>query len=283
MSDSGEPYEYVLYIDEAGDDGLKKVLPIDPDGSSEWLCIGAVLIRAENENKVDSWVANIREDIAATQSDVLHFRRLSPMKRRRACVLLAELPCRVFAVCSNKKNMRGHNNERAAKRGSEQWYYNFCVRLLMERVTDFCLRDSRKKYSNSRYVKVVFSMRGGHSYGQTKAYWEVLKAQSAAAMTYLDKRTISHEVLHFNLVDYVPHKENAGLQLADIVASAFYQASHTDGPRWSTEPAIMLEARVAKENDSAADYGLVLQPMPPTKANLTENQKLIFEHYGHVF
>ncbi|MEO8530324.1 MAG: hypothetical protein ABI459_03810, partial [Deltaproteobacteria bacterium] len=44
MSDQVEPYEYVLYIDEAGDDGLKKVMPVDNPGATEWLVIGAVLI-----------------------------------------------------------------------------------------------------------------------------------------------------------------------------------------------------------------------------------------------
>jgi len=32
MSIFSEAYEYVLYIDEAGDDGLKRVSPIDENG-----------------------------------------------------------------------------------------------------------------------------------------------------------------------------------------------------------------------------------------------------------
>lgn len=283
MSDSPEDYEYVLYIDEAGDDGLRKVAPIDKGGSSEWLCIGGVLIRARNEEKVAGWIQDIRDDIDANQSEVLHFRRLSPTKRRRACEMLADLPSRLFAVCSNKKNMRAHQNLRAAKRGGEQWFYNYCVRLLMERVTEFCLADSRKHFGEPRTVKVVFSERGGHSYGQTKAYWELLKLQSYAGTTVLSRRVLRHEVLKFGLVDYVSHKSDVGLQLADIVASAFYQAADTSGPRWSLEPAKALRPKMAVEDGSAADFGVVLQPTPAWKADLSAGQKLIFEFYGYDF
>lgn len=283
MSNSSEPYEYVLYIDEAGDDGLKRVRPLDDTGASEWLVISGVLVRQNNEVSVVDWVRDIRADINARQGPALHFRNLSPTKKKRACELIIEKPVVCFAVCSNKKNMRGHSNERAARMGGKQWFYNFCVRFLMERVTDLCLRDSRKKYGEHRNIKVIFSQRGGHSYGQTKAYWEHLKAQSVAKTTFLDRWVIRHEVLRFGLVDYVPHTSNAGLQLADAVASAFYQACDTLDVKNDPEPAKLLKDKMARSGGSAADYGVVLQPTPPSKANLTPEQQKIFTFYGYDF
>ncbi|SFD19348.1 DUF3800 domain-containing protein [Tropicimonas isoalkanivorans] len=283
MTDEYEPYEYVLYVDEAGDDGLKRVKPIDKNGGSEWLCIGGLLIRAKFEHQTVEWVKDMRADINAVQGPALHYRDLSPTKRARACELLARYPCRLFAVASNKKNMRGYNNSRAAKRGGKQWYYNYCVRLLMERVTDFCLLDSIERFGSPRYVRVVFSLRGGHSYGQTKAYWQLLKAQAAGGSTFLNKREIAHQVLRFGLVEYVPHYSVAGLQLADVVASSIYQAADALGPKWAVEPAKALEPRMGREANVVADYGLVLQPSPPWKANLTDDQKSIFSHYGYKF
>ncbi|TRD21881.1 DUF3800 domain-containing protein [Palleronia caenipelagi] len=283
MHQRSDSYEYVLYIDEAGDDGLRKVKPIDENGSSEWLCIGAVLVRAEYELSTIQWIKDIRSNINAVQGPALHYRKLSPTKRRRACELLAEYPCRLFVVASNKKNMRGHRNYKAEARGSTQWFYNYCVRLLMERATDYCKRDSVKKFNEPRCVRVIFSTRGGHSYGQTKAYWEVLKNQAAGRSTFLNKREICYEVLRYGLVNHSPHYEVAGLQLADIVASAFYQAADARGPRWTTEPAQALQQRMAREGSRIADYGLVLQPSSVKKAELTDNQKLIFTHYGYQF
>ncbi|WP_083444938.1 DUF3800 domain-containing protein [Pseudorhodobacter aquimaris] len=168
MSNFSDPYEYVLYIDEAGDDGLKRVRPIDNAGATEWLVISGVLVRHNNEEKVVDWVREIREDINVRQGPALHFKNLSLTKKLRACQMIAEKQLICFAVCSNKKNMCGRSNERAAKMGGKQWFYNFCVCFLMERATDLCLRDSMQKYGAPRYMRVVFSQRGGHECGQTE-------------------------------------------------------------------------------------------------------------------
>lgn len=110
-----EEYEYVLFIDEAGDDGLNRVRPIDVDGASEWLIIGAILIRKSKEDQLGEWLKSIKEDINSTQSSNLHYKNLSPKKRLRACELLSKKDCVFFSVSSNKKNMRGHRNEKAEK------------------------------------------------------------------------------------------------------------------------------------------------------------------------
>lgn len=165
--------------------------------------------------------------------------------------------------------------------GGKQWFYNFCVRFLMERATDLCFNDSVKKYGAPRYLKVVFSQRGGHYYGQTKAYWELLKYQAAAGATFLAKREIKHQVLRYGLVDYAPHQSVAGLQLADIVASAFYQASDVLDVSQDTSFAEALRPKMARSSGVIADYGVVLQPTPPWKAKLTDAQKSIFAFYGY--
>ncbi len=282
MGISDTKYEYVLYIDEAGDDGLAKVKPVDTNGASEWLVIGGFLTRSNHETEIVDWVKDLRKEINATQSPTLHYRRLSPRKKDAACNRLASLPVRALTVCSHKVNMRGHNNSRAAKRGGKQWYYNYCVRLLMERATELCLRDSLRRYNQARYLRVVFSKRGGHSYAQTKAYWEVLKNQAAGGTTFLKKREIRHQVLRFDLVEYLPHYQNAGLQLADIVASAFYQAVDTSSSRWEPNHAMLLQPIMAKERNIVADFGLALQPTNPRDLNLNEKQKIIFRHYGYT-
>ena len=282
MIQNPEPYDYILYIDEAGDDGLTRVKPVDQNGASEWLVIGGLLTRSDHEADVVDWVRDLRKHINARQGPALHYRNLSPTKKDAACKRLASLPVRAFAVCSHKVNMRGHDNTRAAKRGGKQWYYNYCVRLLVERATEMCLKDSLKHHNEARSLRVVFSQRGGHSYGQTKAYWELLKRQAAGGTTYLNKREIRHQVLRFNLVDYVPHQQNAGLQLADVVASAFYQAANSNEPRWEVRHAKQLEPIMAKERNVVADFGLALQPTNSRDLCLTRDQKLIFKHYGYT-
>jgi hypothetical protein len=63
MTQSNPDYHYVAYFDEAGDDGLKALKPpVMPNGSSEWLILSAVVIRAENQSKVEDWVTAIKSE-----------------------------------------------------------------------------------------------------------------------------------------------------------------------------------------------------------------------------
>lgn len=276
-------YDYVLFVDEAGDDGLTKVKPIDPDGASEWLVITGLLVRAEDEARCRDWLQVLRTDINAVQSSTLHFRKLSPSKQVRAATLLAGLPVRIFTVCSNKKNMRGYSNERAAQAGGKQWFYNWVVRIMMERATNYCAENAEQKLGKPGKMKVLFSARGGHSYGQTKAYWELLRAKSRVGQTYLARYEMRHDILSFGLVDYVPHYMHAGLQLADIAASAFYQAINDTSPRWSTDCARALLPRVASREKKHSDVGLVLMPHKINQIGLSAGQKEIFNFYGYRF
>jgi hypothetical protein len=58
-NDAPAPY-YTAFIDEAGDPGLNTVRPIDAAGGSEWLCLGAVVIRAAHDADVTEWVSSIQ-------------------------------------------------------------------------------------------------------------------------------------------------------------------------------------------------------------------------------
>jgi hypothetical protein len=277
-------YGYIAYIDEAGDPGLTKIRPIDDNGATEWLVLSAVVMKAQRENVVVDWVDKIRTDIGITQRRFLHFRDLSPTRKLAVGAAIAELPLRGFAICSNKKNMRGYENKRAAKIPSQQWFYNWCIRLLLERVTAFCEARTMHDYGARKMVKIEFSRRGGHHYSQTRAYHYYLGFQQEGDKIYLQKRQPVTKLLHVDLMEDHSHYSRAGLQLADTVASAFYQAADYLGPgAWDIEPAKALHQIMAKENGAVRDFGVALFPTPPWKANLTPEQKEIFLHYGYDF
>jgi len=277
-------YGYIAYIDEAGDPGLKRVRPIDKDGSSEWLMLSAVLMRRKWEDDVVGWVDSIRDDIGIRQRRDLHYRNLSPTRKRVTAARMAELPLRAFVVCSNKKNMRGYQNHRASKVPSQEWFYNWCLRLLLERVTAFCAERTMIDYGEAQKLKIEFSRRGGHRYSQTRAYSLYLRHQQQAGSVYLEKRVPVMNVLETDLMEDHPHKTRAGLQLSDVVASAFYQAADCLGPGlWDVAPAKALDRVMARENGKIANFGVALQPTPAWRAELTAEQQQIFEHYGYDF
>ncbi|MET0241408.1 MAG: DUF3800 domain-containing protein [Sphingobium sp.] len=277
-------YGYVAYVDEAGDPGLKRVRPIDPNGASEWLILSAVIMRAKWEDDVVSWVDDIRTGLGIRQRRDLHYRTLSPTRKVAATTAVATLPLRGFVICSNKKNMRGHENKNAAKIPSQEWFYNWCVRLLLERVTHFCADRTMHDHGRMLPIKIEFSRRGGHRYSQTRAYSLYLDHQRKAGSTFLDKRLVRTDMLSTDLMEDHPHDSRAGLQIADLIASAFYQASDCLGPGfWDVDPAKALLPIMASQNGSKIDCGVSLQPTPPWKANLTRDQQQIFEHYGYSF
>jgi hypothetical protein len=276
---------YIAYVDEAGDPGLKTVRPIDRGGASEWFCVGAILIQAYRERETVAWVKNIRSLTDAKQSPDLHYRNLGDSKRAIVCNEIAALPVRCFAFISNKKNMRQHRNERAAlaRPSGQEYFYNYCVRLLMERITDFVERHSIKNYGEPKQLRMVFSERGGVRYAQTTEYHDLLRQQARSKTTFLKKREVKWRVMHPASNVIIPHNQNAGVQLADPIASSFYQAVNTAVPSaWNTSFAEALKPRIPTENGSCEDYGVTLQPQW-WKAKLTPDQQKIFRFYGYAF
>jgi uncharacterized protein DUF3800 len=280
------PFHYIAFIDEAGDPGITRVRPIDANGASEWLVIGCVLIQACREAKPVLWVRDMLDSVGMRQRKSLHFRELDEWRKPLVCQNLATRPVRLFALTSNKKNMRGHTNPRAEAKGNpltpRQYFYNFCLRLMLERVTDFCYHHSLRHHGKPRHLKIMFSERGGQNYGHLLAYQELLKVQSRGETTFLDKRTIKWQVVDRRLMEALPHVQHAGLQLADIVASSFYQATDILHPTvWDPRNAQLLKPRIAKECGFYIDYGVTFQPSTPHLARLLPKQKEIFEFYGY--
>jgi len=144
------PYNYVAYIDESGDPGLNKVKPRSPNGSSEWIIISAALIPAEIEPEMGGWVADMMKAINSRQLRDLHFVKLLDDRKNLVCRMLAEKNVRLFSVISNKQNMQGYLNPYAASIPSDNWFYCWLTRVLLERVTHYVLHASKKRYEPPR-------------------------------------------------------------------------------------------------------------------------------------
>ncbi|OCJ05287.1 hypothetical protein A6U87_14885 [Rhizobium sp. AC44/96] len=277
-------FEFIAYIDEAGDPSLKRVRPIDDKGGTEWMVVSAILVSRDVDPKLKGWVAEICQAIGSQHNQVIHFKDLTVEQKLAACNYVGGLPIRIFTVASNKKNMRRYRNERAERVHSRQWFYNWLVRILIERMTDWCWRRVQKFELQRRHVKFVFSQSGGHLYSQTAAYHELLRYQSQGNI-HLRKWIPRREVMNMNLVEAYPHWKFAGLQLADIAASSFYQAvDNLDTGPCDVQFAKALAPRLALNTSGEhRDYSLVLQPTPPWEADISADQKEVFEYFGYDF
>lgn len=280
---TGEPpqHKYIAYIDESGDPGIKKVKPLDLRGSSEWLMVSAVLISAENEPNVAGWVAEMAAAMNSHQMRDIHFQKLSPARKLLAAQHIAARPVRCFVVASNKQNMRGHQNPWAERIPSDNWFYCWMTRLLLERVTHWVAAHSQRENGAVGKVRLVFSERGGLSYPQLNAYCEWLRAKGDNQ--FLSAGNIAYETIHPGLMHVVNHAGHDGLKLPDIVASAFFKAAdvHDTGacdPRF----AMALAPRMARYGRQVSGYGVKLMPGHGKLRRKVRSEQLeIFEFYGY--
>lgn len=278
-------YDYIAYIDEAGDDGLRIVKPMNPKGSSEWLVLGAIVIDAKREAESIDWVRDIIKGFPNHQAQGLHFRDLNPAKKRLVCAKMATLPLRCFAVCSNKKNMRGYKNPWAEQIPSKNWFYCWLTRLLLERVTYFVKQQGIAKHGEPRKLKIIYSERGGMSYAQLDAYFTWLELKSDADKLVLPLGDLQWEVVDRQLFEVHNHATRAGLQLADVVASSFFKGADVyDTGGCDPQFATLLEPRMARDPDTitgrVTGYGVKLMPKWSV-AKLRSDQQKVFRAYGY--
>ncbi|ATE65637.1 DUF3800 domain-containing protein [Rhizorhabdus dicambivorans] len=288
MASKPPDYNYVAYIDESGDPGLTKVKPRTPGGSSEWLVISAAVIPAECEPEVQTWVAEMMKAMNSHQLRDLHFQKLRPDKKSLLCSYLAQRRVKLFTLISNKQNMEGYHNPRAAKVPSNNWFYCWLTRVLLERVTGFVLAASIKRYNEPRLLKLEYSERGGLSYSQMHAYYEWLKIKGAggAVPQFLPWGDLAWPVLHQDLMYVYNHKERDGLKLPDIAASAFFKAVDVhDTGACDASFAKLLAPAIARSPDSnmACGYGVKLMPNWKTldRFAVPEEQRAILRFYGY--
>lgn len=286
-------YDYVAYIDESGDPGLTTIRPEDPKGSSEWLIAAAVVVRRENEGAADHWMEEMRRSFVNFKARDIHFSKLTDRNKKIACDLIARRPVKIFAVASNKKNMKGYENPFAALRSLDRnWFYCWLTRVLLERVTYFVLHEPLPTpIDRIPRIKIVFSNRGGLSYSQMKAYFELIKLQGGVGGLHLELGQVYSKTMHLDLIEIIPHYASSGLKLADIAASAFFKACDLYNTKGlDTGFAQALKARVASaEYRSREEYeyyttfaGYGLKLLPSFKgAKLRREQADIFRFYGY--
>ncbi|WP_225206234.1 DUF3800 domain-containing protein [Novosphingobium huizhouense] len=271
-----------VYIDEAGDPGVKPKL-IDIPHWTDWFVISAVVISSDREAEAVDWIREMNAAIRRSTPASIHYRNLSDTNRRHVCNVLAEKPARIFVVASHKDTMRRHWNPKLG-RANDKKFYNWCLRLLLERVTQWCASRSQKAGLETQPARIVFSERGGHDYDDLRTYLRRIEAQTLTKSLVLDRNSIAPGVIYESLCTVVPHANLAGLQLADIAASAFFQAVCTALPRHTVEPAQALISRLARQGRrrKPAGFGLMMLPFAH-QGEIPQSDRAIFQLGGYEF
>lgn len=105
--------------------------------------------------------------------------------------------------------------------------------------------------------------------------------QSQGKGPYLNESNIAWDVISPSLYETVPANRHVGVQLADLAASAFYQAANASVRSWDLEPALAIRKIIPTKRKSAANCGVTLMPLKPSDRCLEPDQKRTFEAYGY--
>lgn len=276
------PVTFVAYIDESGDTGLAEIKkPNDLKGATEWLVLSAFVVRIEHDSKMVAWTQEVQKEFTSKRGD-LHFNKLLDFKKTLVCSALAEKPAKGFVVMSNKKNIERYKNPRLDD-GNKAWIYWFLARLLLERVTEYCDKQTPKERKGKDKLRIVFSRRGGLTYKDFSDYLWKLYWQRGSSDLVLNYKEITWSVIDHDEVFVFDHVKMAGLQLADIVAGAFFQAAELNrGDQVDCDPSYAKQLKPLIAYKGFNWYlGVGLKPMPSLhEMKLNPSQKEIFNFYG---
>ena len=270
-------FEYVIYIDEAGDDGLGKLRGAgNESGQSRWFVVGAIVVRRANDAKLVSWRDEILDGLPNRQRRDIHFKSLKHDQRRFACQVLSQKKVGVAVAMSNKATLLDVRPNLLEKFKQKNHLHNYLTRWLIERVSK-CIKATHKGDGPCR-AKIVFSRRGGMSYDEFREYMMLIR--DGKEIKYSPGR-IDWDVIDPDRIEALDHVSRAGLQLADIATSAFFKAVEPNNfGMFERSYADLLRPRILKmPGKSPYDCGITHVPRIDGRSPLSDEQRLFFESW----
>lgn len=267
---------YIAYIDEAGDDGLGKFRAVGQDGQTHWLGIGACLVSAENDRLMPAWRDEIIGAFPRRRRRDLHFRELDHNQRVHAVRVIARKPLGSIIVLSNKRTLVGHPGYKQFKQ--KNLLYKYLLRYALERISDACHRRHQRSPCGDGRAKIVFSRRGAMNYPEFMEYMIKLRdLQGERGGWHL----IKWDSLDIEGLEAVDHSTRAGLQIADVITSAFFQAVEPN-PYGQYEPRYAYELRNTVMRTAQGEYmNYGIKPVPNlSQMVLDEDQRRFFEFWA---
>lgn len=270
-----------VFIDEGGDSGVRDGLRFQHT-RHEWFSLSAFVVRNEIEPTVVEWRDQIMSEAKVRQSPSLHYYKLKPDRRLQVCQILGVKPARALCLLSHKANMRNYYSKALGKFDAKK-FYNWCSRLLLERVIEFAEVDAARRSAKPQPLRIIFSQNLGHDYEAMFSYFELLNMQVVKNQTVLKPKRWNANFMQREFWSVRPHNDLAGLQLADTVASAFLQGANSNAASYDTAPAKALHKIMARgANGEKANAGVTLWPLLH-QGPIPDAARPIFEHFGYRF
>jgi hypothetical protein len=283
--------KFLLFIDEAGEEGIKKVRPIDEGGSSEYFVMAGIIISTLRHDELKNFMLSLKVKLGINKDVPIHFRDLDESQIGIILENLRNFKFGIAACVSNKRNMRGYkierieeidyeikNNRKVPKKNS--YFYNHTFRYVLESVSEECAHWSGKHYKDFSPIKIILSEKE-MSYPQMRAYIAKLSMERRDKSYFNNKNQIDFRVVDYKMIEPLKAKNEFGLQLADCVASMIYKAIDEDN-FGVVKPSYMeaLAPKFIKSKGYVKGFGFKLLPYP-FSAPLSDNQKRSLRAVGY--
>lgn len=259
-------HSFIAYIDESGDDGLARFRePRRQGGASNWLVISACIMRYAHDLSAVAWRDEISALMPEKKSRHIHFAEMNHHQKVATVQCLAGKPLRAISIISAKRTIPdGVYTER------NQLYF-YLTRYLIERISWFC-RDMRPSVpEGDGTIKIIFSRRGGMSYANFRDYIDRLRRVEDQEIR------IHWPVIKTENIDAQDHSRMAGLQIVDVIASAFAAGFEPDRyGNCERRYAEILRTIVYGRRGNYLSYGVKLVPRP-SLIELSEDQRRTLE------
>lgn len=214
----------------------------------------------------------VRFALKKSEGKPLHFRKMSHHQRIPYVSQIAGAPLTAINIIVNKQSVWRERFD------ARHRLYHYAVRLLSERISWLC-RD-RKRSVGDGSVELVFSNRGGMSYTAIGKYLDSLIDRRSKMSNAPDVR-IAPGTIDGSKVRTFRHEESRGVQVADAVASSFYNALEAKYGFTEDRYARMLKPIVYNNRGRYRVYGLKFFPPPAEKLIETDPRlKWVVEDYS---
>lgn len=182
-----------IYIDEAGDLGINR--------GTQWFVLSAVIVDKDAETSIRQKMAAIKSELNLNE---IHFRNLRNYEQR--CYTVSHLNTCEFDLINIVVDTTKLNLNRTDRNGSPSIVsYNYCCRLLLERVS-WLLRDT------DRTGDIVLSSRG--------------TSRDNELIQYIKEKLLNYDFNEVaNCFDKIKAKSASEwdlLQLADVCATSIF-------------------------------------------------------------
>jgi hypothetical protein len=234
---------FVVYIDEAGDEGFSFA-----KGSSIWFILTALIAKKNNDLQVVTLASDIKKRFGKQKP--LHFRDLKHEQRLPLVQAISEQQIKVVSILIHKPSLKEPEKFQDRYR-----LYFYGVRYLLERVSWYCRDHKTPRDPGDGSAEIIFSNRGGMSYSELKSYLDHLERQSDVS----DVR-IEWSVIRTGQIKSYAMSKRAGLQIVDAVCGSFFFALEPRHGFTESRYAQMLEPVVYQRGGLYLGYGLKFWP-----------------------